>query len=139
MEDKNQDREPKNDRKKLQWKKGSDVTYTLLLNSNTETLHFRLTITVSKKNSLFRSFSFFTVDRNFLLVNDRFIVSNPFTTVAIVSSPSLLKVACPLIRFGNGHFNLLRSVDREFRNLKQHFSKLLRNAPREQRPALAQQ
>ena len=90
------------------------------------------------KNSLFRSFSFFMIDRNFLLVNGRFIVSNPFTTVVIVSSSSLLKVACPLIRFGNDHFSLLRSVDREFRNLKQHFSKLLRNAQRERRPALAQ-
>ena len=39
--------------KKLHWKKGSDVTYTSLLNS-----------------------------RNFLLVHGRFLVSNPFTTVA---------------------------------------------------------
>ena len=90
------------------------------------------------KNSLFRSFSFFTIDRNFLLVNGRFIVSNPFTTVAIVSSSSLLEVVCPPIRPGNRHSSLLRSVDREFRNLKQHFSKLLRNAQRERRPALAQ-
>ena len=44
---KNQDREPKNVRKKLQWKKGSDITCTSLLNSSTETLHLRPTITVS--------------------------------------------------------------------------------------------
>ena len=80
---KNQQREPKNVRKKLQWKKGSNVAYTSLLNS-----------------------------RNFLLVNGRCVVSNPFTTVATVSSSSSLKVVCPPIRLGNGHFSLLRSVDR---------------------------
>ena len=32
--------------------------------------------------------------------------------MAIVSSSSLLKVVCPPCRFGNGHFSLLRSVDR---------------------------
>ena len=66
--------------KKLQWKKGTDVTYTSLLNS-----------------------------RNFLLVNGRFTVSNPFTTVATAFSSSLLKVVCPPTRLGNGHFSLLRS------------------------------
>ena len=83
MEDKKPGQGTEKRSKKLQWKKGSDVTYTSLLNS-----------------------------RNFLLVNGRFIVSNPFTTMAIVSSSSLLKVVCPPIRLRNWHFSLHRSVDR---------------------------
>ena len=83
MEDKKPEQGTEKRPKELQWKKGSDVTYTSILNG-----------------------------RNFVLVNSRFVVSNSFTTVATVSSSSLLKVVCPHIRLGNGHFSFLRSVDR---------------------------